>query len=159
MTLLGIGVGSVGTGYDGKGPSKGKQQLCSFAFDFDDWDAVEAWFGCWENVLAWSNKTRIEWHEDKRKVHMLFLAYRPVANRKIKIKNAFLEVRCEEQLLFVHPSIHPDGNTWKPLGTEQIALLVVCSIISKSVYTSLVRRLDTRRTEIYYLVISKIVII
>jgi alkanesulfonate monooxygenase SsuD/methylene tetrahydromethanopterin reductase-like flavin-dependent oxidoreductase (luciferase family) len=36
---------------------------------------------------------------------------------------------------------------------------VVCSIISKSVYTSLVRRLDTRRTEIYYLVISKIVII
>ena len=37
--------------------------------------------------------------------------------------------------------------------------LLVCSIISKSVYTSLVRRLDTRRTEIYYLVITKIVII
>lgn len=103
--------------------SNGKPQLYSFALDFDDWDAVEAWFGSWENVLVWSNKTRIEWHEDRRKIHMLFLANRPVANRKIKIKNALLEVRCEEQLLFVHPSIHPDGNTWKPLGTEQITLL------------------------------------
>jgi hypothetical protein len=36
---------------------------------------------------------------------------------------------------------------------------IVCSIISKSVYTSLVGRLGKRRTEIYYLVISKIVII
>lgn len=103
--------------------SNGKQQLYSFAIDLDDWDAVEAWFGSWENVLTWSNKTRIEWHEDRHKIHILFLANRPVANRKIKIKNALLEVRCEEQLLFVHPSIHPDGNTWKPLGTEQIELL------------------------------------
>jgi hypothetical protein len=43
--------------------------------------------------------------------------------------------------------------------TDSTGELIVCSIISKSVYTSLVRRLDTRRTEIYYLVISKIVII
>src|SRR5215469_3320010 len=103
--------------------SNGKQELCSFALDFDDWDAVEVWFGSWENVLAWANNTRIEWHEDRRKLHMIFLAGRPVANRKIKIKNALLEVKCEGQLLFVHPSVHPDGNTWKPLGTEQIALL------------------------------------
>jgi hypothetical protein len=40
-----------------------------------------------------------------------------------------------------------------------VRIKLVCSIISKSVYTSLVRRLDTLRTEIYYLVISKIVII
>jgi hypothetical protein len=49
-----------------------------------------------------------------------------------------------------------------PLPGEVVIMVyikVVCSIISKSVYTSLVRRLDTRRTEIYYLVISKIVII
>src|SRR5262249_18512699 len=88
--------------------SNDKRQLCSFAFDFDNWDAVEAWFGSWENVLTWSNKTRIEWHEDRHKIHMLFLANRPLANRKIKIKNALLEVKCEGQLLFVHPSIHPD---------------------------------------------------
>jgi hypothetical protein len=44
-------------------------------------------------------------------------------------------------------------------NSKYIRFNVVCSIISKSVYTSLFRRLDTRRTEIYYLVISKIVII
>jgi hypothetical protein len=38
--------------------SNGKQELCSFALDFDDWDAVIAWFGSWENVLAWANNTR-----------------------------------------------------------------------------------------------------
>jgi DNA modification methylase len=64
---------------------------------------------------------------------------------------------------------NPNDVVLDPLmstGTTAIAaiklkrrLIVVCSIISKSVYTSLVRRLDTRRTEIYYLVISKIVII
>ena len=43
--------------------SNGKQQLYSFALDFDDWEAVEAWFGSWENVLVVSNKTRIEWHD------------------------------------------------------------------------------------------------
>src|SRR5215813_14113624 len=62
--------------------SNGKQQLYSFVLDLDDWHAVEAWFGSWEKVLAWSNKSRIEWHEDRRKIHMLFLANRPVANRK-----------------------------------------------------------------------------
>jgi len=40
--------------------SNGKQELCSFALDFDDWDAMIAWFGSWENVLAWANNTRID---------------------------------------------------------------------------------------------------
>jgi hypothetical protein len=34
-----------------------------------------------------------------------------------------MDIRCEKQLLFASPDIHPDGNPWSTLGTEQIAVL------------------------------------
>src|SRR5689334_14505503 len=67
----------------------------SVALDFDGWDAVLEWFGSWEQVLSASQKTRIEWHQDKDRIHYIFLAKRPIANKKIQIKGSKLEVRCE----------------------------------------------------------------
>jgi hypothetical protein len=95
----------------------------SFALDFDGWNAVAEWFGSWEQVLSSSQKTRIEWHQDKDRIHYIFLARRPVANRKINIGQSKLEVRCENQLLFASPSIHESGNAYTPLGTIVIVIL------------------------------------
>jgi hypothetical protein len=64
----------------------------SFALDFDGWDAVAEWFGSWEQLFSFSEKTRIEWHQDKGRIHVILLANRPIANRKIQIKTAKLEV-------------------------------------------------------------------
>ena len=95
----------------------------SFALDFDGLDAVLEWFGNWEQVLSASQKTRIEWHQDKSRIHYIFLAKRPIANRKINIKDSKLEVRCEKLLLFASPSIHEGGNPYTPMGTTEIAIL------------------------------------
>jgi bifunctional DNA primase/polymerase-like protein len=105
------------------GKTLSEQGYYSFALDFDGWDAVAEWFGSWGKVLSSSQKTRIEWHQDKGRIHYIFLAKRPVAKRKIQIKGSVLEVRCENQLLFASPSIHPDGNPWSVLGTIVIAVL------------------------------------
>jgi hypothetical protein len=47
------------------GKTLSEQGYYSFALDFDGLDAVLEWFGSWEQVLSSSQKTRIEWHEDK----------------------------------------------------------------------------------------------
>jgi hypothetical protein len=93
------------------------------AFDFDGWDAVIEWFGNWDNVVALSKKTVVEWHQDQSKIHVLFLSRTPFQNRKIHIQNAFLEIRCERNALFASPSIHKEGKQYEPLGTNQIALI------------------------------------
>lgn len=95
----------------------------SVAFDFDGWDAVVEWFGNWENVVALSKKTVVEWHQDQGKIHVIFLSRTPFRNRKIHIKNAFLEIRCERNALFASPSIHKEGKPYEPLGTNQVALI------------------------------------
>jgi len=102
----------------------------SFALDFDGWDAVAEWFGSWEQVLSSSQKTRIEWHQDKGRIHYIFLAKRPIANKKIQIKGSKLEVRCENQLIFASHSIHPDGNPWSALGTIVIVVLDEMQLLS-----------------------------
>ena len=100
-------------------------QYYSFALDFDGWDAVEEWFGDWEQVLELSKKTRIEWHGDDRgRIHCIFLAKEPIANTShIHIRNSQLEIRCEKELLFVSPSVHKHGNPYTVIGTNEIAIL------------------------------------
>ena len=95
----------------------------SVALDFDGMDSVLAWFGSWENVIETANRTRIEWHEDKSRLHMFFLTSESITNRKIQIKDSLLEVRCEGQALFVSPSIHLEGKPYSALGTNQISIL------------------------------------
>src|SRR5947199_2334306 len=56
--------------------------LYSFALDFDGEDAVLAWFGSWDRVLDAAKKTRIEWHQDKWRLHYMFLAKRPISNKR-----------------------------------------------------------------------------
>jgi hypothetical protein len=75
-------------------------------------------------------RTRVEWHQDKGRIHYIFLSKRLIANRKIQIKGSKLEVRCENQLLFASPSIHPDGNPWSVLGTIVIAVLDEMQLLS-----------------------------
>ena len=106
----------------------------SFALDFDGWNAVAVWFGCgrpgntdsddeiWNNVLETSKETRIEWHQNKGRIHVIYYSNRPVTKKKILIKEAAFEVRYDE-LLIASPSIHGDGNAWTPLGTKEIATL------------------------------------
>jgi hypothetical protein len=112
------------------GKTLSEQGYYSFALDFDGWDAVAEWFGSWEQVLSSSQRTRIEWHQDKGRIHYIFLSKRPIANRKIQIKGSKLEVRCENQLLFASPSIHPDGNPWSVLATIVIAVLDEMQLLS-----------------------------
>lgn len=45
--------------------------LYSVALDFDGWDAVVAWFESWEQVVALAQKTLVEWHQDRGKIHVL----------------------------------------------------------------------------------------
>ena len=72
----------------------------SFALDFDGWNAVAVWFGCgrpgntdsddeiWNNVLETSKETRIEWHQNKGRIHVIYYSNRPVTKKKILIKEA-----------------------------------------------------------------------
>lgn len=102
-----------------------EEGLYSIALDFDGWDAVEAWFGSWENVLKHSEKSLVEWHQDKSKIHVLLFAHEPFPNKKIYIgpNKVLLEIRCEKQILFISPSPHKDGNKYTPLGTTHIETL------------------------------------
>lgn len=93
------------------------------AFDFDGWDSVVEWFENWDRVVSLSKKTIVEWHQDTGKIHIIFLSKTPFPNRKIHIRNAFLEVRCERNALFASPSIHQGGKPYTPLGTNQLAIL------------------------------------
>ena len=93
--------------------------------DFDGWEAVVAWFGTWENVIALSKKTLIEWHQDQGKIHVFLFSPEPILSRKIHIKNAYLEIRCQNekgvgQLVFASPSIHKEGMPYCALGTDFI---------------------------------------
>jgi hypothetical protein len=93
-----------------------------FALDFDGLDAVMEFFGSWANVVSLSKKTRIEWHQDKGRLHIVFFSEKNVTKKRIDIKKCRLEVRCDE-LLIASPSIHGDGNPWIVLGTNEIAFL------------------------------------
>jgi hypothetical protein len=101
----------------------GKNAAYSIAIDFDGWDAVEEWFGNWERVESLSQKTLIEWHKNRAKIHVLLLSNEVIPNRKIQIKDSLLEIRCEYQALFVSPSYHKEGNRYAPLGTREIAIM------------------------------------
>jgi hypothetical protein len=93
------------------------------AIDFDGIDAVLAWFGNWEQVEEVARRTRIEWHEDRWRLHMFLLASKPVKNRRIHIKESLLEVKCEDQALFVSPSIHKEGKPYTMLQTGEIVII------------------------------------
>jgi hypothetical protein len=103
-----------------------EEGLYSIALDFDGWDAVVAWFGSWDNVLAHSKKSPlVEWHQDQGKIHVILFAHEPLPKKKMHIgKNkVLLEIRCEKQILFISPSRHKDGNNYAPLGTSHIETL------------------------------------
>ena len=95
----------------------------SIALDFDGWDAVAGWFGTWEQVIALSKQTVIEWHHDKGKIHVIYLCPSPLQNRKIHVKDSFLEIRCEKNALFSSPSIHKEGLPYTRLGTSRLEVL------------------------------------
>lgn len=77
-------------------------------------------FGSWDNVISLSKKTRIEWHQNKGRLHIVFFSGKTVTKKRIDIKRHRLEVRSDE-LLIASPSVHGDGNSWAPLGTDLIA--------------------------------------
>jgi hypothetical protein len=95
----------------------------AIALDFDGWNAVVAWFGTWERVESFAQKNIVEWHQDRGKIHVILLSPMPIPNRKIHIKDAFLEIRCEGQALFLSPSLNKDGNRYVPLGANYVTIL------------------------------------
>jgi hypothetical protein len=52
----------------------------SFALDFDGLE----FFDSWDNVLSLSKKTRIEWHQDKGRLHIVFFSEKSVTKRGSK---------------------------------------------------------------------------
>jgi hypothetical protein len=58
----------------------------SFALDFDGLDAVMEFFDSWDNVLSLSKKTRVEWHQDKGRLHIVFFSEKNVTIKRIEIK-------------------------------------------------------------------------
>ena len=96
--------------------------------DFDGREAVNAWFESWENVLALSKKTLVEWHQDEGKIHIFVFSPEPLPSRRIHIKDSYLEIRCQNeggagQLVFVSPSIHKEGNPYTALGCDKIEVM------------------------------------
>lgn len=91
--------------------------------DFDGIDAVIEWFGSWEQACEVAKRTRIEWHQDKWRLHMFLFASRSVKNKKINIKDSLLEIRCDRQAVFVSPSVHKEGNPYTELETAEIAVI------------------------------------
>jgi Bifunctional DNA primase/polymerase, N-terminal len=102
---------------------KTSKGLYLIVLDFDGWNSVIEWFGSWDNVVEASRRTRIEWHQDKDRIHYFLLANKPIPNRKILIKDTYLEIRCEKQALFAYPSFHKGGNRYDPISTKTIAEL------------------------------------
>ena len=74
-------------------------------------------------MLEIAKRTRIEWHENKWRLHMFLLANSPVKNKRIYIKDSLLEVKCERQALFVSPSIHKEGKPYSVLDTTEIVII------------------------------------
>jgi P4 family phage/plasmid primase-like protien len=98
----------------------------TFAIDLDGWKAVQAWFGeenTWKRVLNTAGKTRVEWHQDQGRIHILGSSSEPIPKMNIRIEDGLIEIRCEKQPLFVSPSIHKEGNPYSVLGTERIRKL------------------------------------
>ena len=89
-----------------------------------------------KRIKPLKKKTRVEWHQDKGSLHIVFFSEINVTKKRIKFKNKIkdkdkekdedrvpgIEVRSNE-LLIVSPSVHGDGNSWTPLGTDQNAAL------------------------------------
>jgi len=109
---------------------KTSKGLWLIALDFDGWNAVIEWFGSWDNVVEASRRTRIEWHQDKDRIHYFLLANKPIPNRKILIKDTYLEIRCEKQVLFAYPSFHKGGNRYEPIYNKTIAELTDSQLTS-----------------------------
>jgi hypothetical protein len=90
----------------------------SFALDFDGVDAVEKFFGSWDNVLKLSDTHRIEWHGNNGRLHIVFFCKKNVTKKRLIIKKHAFEVRFDD-LLICSPSIHGDGNAWTVLGPQE----------------------------------------
>jgi hypothetical protein len=56
--------------------------LYSFALDFDGENAVKEFFRSWDNVQRWSKNTRIEWHQDKGRLHIVFFSENNVTKKR-----------------------------------------------------------------------------
>jgi hypothetical protein len=48
---------------------KTSKGLYLIVLDFDGWNSVIEWFGSWDNAVEASRRTRIEWHQDKGRIH------------------------------------------------------------------------------------------
>ena len=75
-------------------------------------------------MLKIAQQTRIEWHGDKGRIHVLFKSKMPLGDGKThtiwNIGTAHIEVRVSRQLLFSWPSKHPTAEYFRPIGTERI---------------------------------------
>jgi hypothetical protein len=63
--------------------------------DLDGWHAVKAWFGgltdeeTWDNVLQFARENRVEWHQDKTRLHLIYLLYKDCIIKKAFTHKSF----------------------------------------------------------------------
>jgi hypothetical protein len=73
----------------------------TFALDFDGQDAVVEFFGSWDNVLKLAQTHRIEWHQDKGRLHIVFFCEKNVTAKRIIISKMPLKSEATICLLYL----------------------------------------------------------
>lgn len=121
-----------------RGPLKGKYIT---TLDFDTKAAFERFckiFGTTLEGLAKS--TRVEWHHDDDSIHVLLITSTPFKNVKLN----GLEVRADNLLTVVSPSIHPSGMAYEVYQRDNESIVILDAIDKRrmeSVLEVLIREL------------------
>lgn len=108
---------AVRTGLLHRGPYKGWYLGC---IDFDTIEAFLTWCGEDYNLDSLAIWTRIEWHQDIKRIHLFFLSKTPLKNLARSEDNKIIEVYSEDPHLVCVCGYHADGNLIQVHTTEKI---------------------------------------
>jgi P4 family phage/plasmid primase-like protien len=109
---------SVRMGILNRGPYKGLYLNC---IDFDTYEAFITWGEDYtlEIVAKW---TRVDWHQNRARIHVFFISKTPLKNLARTEKNQIIEVYGGDRLICCYGT-HIDGNPIEPFDTKEIAVI------------------------------------
>ena len=111
---------AVRTGKLNRGPYKGLYVIC---IDFDSLEAFLAWCGGDYNLEILARWTRVDWHNDPKRIHVFFISKSPLIDLARNNNNQIIEVYGKNRHLACAYGIHKDGNPIEPYDTEEIAVI------------------------------------
>ena len=83
--------------------------------DFDSLEAFEKFSEGYFDYKKLASITRVEWHGNLSRIHVIFITSRPFKNAS----GGGLEIKGNKLLTLVSPSIHKDGNPYTAFGTNR----------------------------------------